>query len=198
MRLRGPVFARWESPVNFALCVLLGLAGCEEDQGPGPEGDQTPPEARECDQDKAPDPEWLELEDEVLRRVNQVRAKGASCGSRGTFGPAPALKLDVRLRCAARRHSQDMAERGYFDHESPEGQDPLDRIRKTGYTGRLVGENIAAGQSSAGVVMSSWLKSDGHCANIMKEEYTELGVGYVQTPKTEYRHYWTQNFGSSK
>lgn len=193
--------------MKLVFCMLLAVAGCEEGEGQEPgasgtsagsEGGQEAPVVKTCDEDELPDRKWLEIEDEVLRKVNEVRARGASCGSRGSFGPAPALKLDVKLRCAARRHSRDMAERNYFDHDNLDGEDPMDRIRKTGYTGGLVGENIAAGQSSVGVVMDGWLKSEGHCANIMKKGYTELGVGYVYKSGSKYKHYWTQNFGASK
>lgn len=189
----------------LALSLLVALAGCEEEPGSGSGGDgggggqgQSEPIAQVCSDEAQIDRKWVEFESQVLKLVNEVRAEGAVCGSRGGFGPAPALKADARLRCAALKHSQDMADRNYFEHNNPDGENPLDRIRKTGYSGRLVGENIAAGQDSPAAVMKGWMKSDGHCANIMKKEYTELGVGYVKQSGTKYKHYWTQNFGASK
>lgn len=200
MRLDLPALLRWNYSGKLAICLCLVGSGCENEQDLAPDkssdgGTQMqPPETKACSEDG----KWHEVEFEVLKLVNEVRAKGAVCGSRGAFGPAPALKADARLRCAARLHSQDMVDRKYFEHDNPDGEGPLDRIKKTGYSGRLVGENIAAGQSSASAVMAGWMKSPGHCANIMKAEYTELGVGYVHGSDTKYKHYWTQNFGASK
>lgn len=199
MRLKNLAPVRGYDAAKIALCLLLAAgSGCDEEQGQETGGSQgggaSEPVAKDCPQDA----KWLEREHEVLKLVNEVRAKGAVCGKRGGFGPAPALKADARLRCAALAHSQDMVDRRFFDHVNPDNEDPLDRIKKTGYSGHLVGENIAAGRSSASDVMADWMKSDGHCANIMKPEYTELGVGYVHGPGTKFRHYWTQNFGASK
>ncbi|MCY0990077.1 CAP domain-containing protein [Nannocystis sp. ILAH1] len=139
---------------------------------------------------------WIEHEQQVLERINAARADGADCGSMGSFGPAPALSMDVRLHCAARKHSQDMAERGFFDHVNPDGQDPFDRLDEAGYTGWAVaGENIAAGSEDPGMTVQGWLDSDGHCANLMNPQYTHTGVGFYEgTGNLTY--YWTQTFGA--
>lgn len=57
------------------------------------------------------------------------------------------------------------------------------------------GENIAAGQANASAVMSSWMTSSGHRANILGG-YSHLGVGHVYAPGTRYGHYWVQVFAS--
>jgi uncharacterized protein YkwD len=139
---------------------------------------------------------WIEREQEVLAQINAARAKGADCGSEGSFGPAPALTMDVRLHCAARKHSQDMAERGYFDHTNPDGEDPFDRIDEAGYTGwGAAGENIAAGSDDPALTVQGWLDSDGHCANLMSTQYKHTGVGFYEgTGNLTY--YWTQTFGA--
>ncbi|PCC67568.1 Cysteine-rich secretory protein family protein [Nannocystis exedens] len=139
---------------------------------------------------------WIEREQQVLERINAARAEGADCGSMGSFGPAPALGMDVRLHCAARKHSQDMAERGFFDHVNPDGEEPFDRIEEAGYTGwAAAGENIAAGSDDPGMTVQGWLDSDGHCANLMNPQYTHTGVGFYEgTGNLTY--YWTQTFGA--
>lgn len=134
------------------------------------------------------------LEFEILRLTNEIRARGANCGSRGDFEPAPPLTMQSNIHCSARAHSMDMAVRDYFDHDTPEGASPFDRMGEAGYQYRVAGENIAAGSHDAAGTMEQWMESDGHCANVMDPDYTELGVGYF--PGGQYGFVWTQNFGS--
>jgi uncharacterized protein YkwD len=135
------------------------------------------------------------LEDQVLVEVNARRAVGAVCGDK-TFGPAPPLGNHAALRTAARGHSKDMATRNYFDHTNPEGKGPKERIMAAGWLGiGYSGENIAAGNGTASATVQQWMKSPGHCENIMDKDFKYLGVGYFANPGAKYQHYWTQNFG---
>jgi len=123
------------------------------------------------------------VQQQVVQLVNAQRAR---VGCR-------ALVTDARLARAAQAHSADMAKRRYFSHTSLDGRTFVQRIRAQGYTGRYLGENIAAGQPSAKAVMDAWMKSPGHRANILNCHYKAIGVGYaVGGP---YRYYWTQDFG---
>lgn len=139
--------------------------------------------------------EWIAFEDRVLVLVNQRRAQGATCGS-DSFAPAGPLVMDAALREAARCHSLDMAERGYFDHETPEGRTPWDRIADAGYTGSPTGENIAVGYVDADEVVTGWMDSPGHCSNIMNPGSNEHGLGFAFVTGTEWTQYWTQTFGA--
>jgi uncharacterized protein YkwD len=87
----------------------------------------------------------------------------------------------------------DMVENNYFDHTNLAGESPFVRMQLAGYTYAAAGENIAAGNNTAAATMGQWMGSDGHCANIMNPNFTEIGVGYFQGGG--YGHYWTQNFG---
>jgi uncharacterized protein YkwD len=94
-----------------------------------------------------------------------------------------------------------MSARAFFDHTNPDGLDPFQRMAAVGYAGRTMGENIAAGQPSPESVMAGWMASDGHCANIMRGSFTEIGIGYFTDGGgggfgRGYTHFWTQNFGS--
>lgn len=141
------------------------------------------------------DPAWAQLELDVLALVNQVRAQGVDCHSKGVFAATGPLKMDPSLRCAARKHSADMAARDFFDHTNPDGELPWDRMGKAGYGGYSnAGENIAAGSPDAQGTMDQWLGSDGHCANIMSPNFQDIGVGY--SPGGQYGHLWTQVFGA--
>ena len=137
--------------------------------------------------------EWVAYEDEVLRLVNLNRSVQQVCGGSARAATGQ-LTFNAQLRDAARTHSRDMAERGFFDHRSPWGDQPSDRALDAGYPTPYVGENIAAGQSTPDAVMDSWMRSPGHCNNITEGSYVALGVGlYVSD---EGQPYWTQVFGT--
>lgn len=136
------------------------------------------------------------FESEVVELVNQARAQGGDCGNGGSFGASGPLSMEARLRCAARVHSLDMVERGFFDHVNPDGESPFDRMERAGYQFRNAGENIAAGQTTPSEVVDGWLQSPGHCANILSPDFTEIGVGYMLAPQDPFAHYWTQTFGA--
>ena len=134
------------------------------------------------------------MEDEVLTLTNQRRAMGATCGDK-TFGPAGPLAANPQLRTAARGHSTDMGARNFFAHANPDGRSPADRAKGAGFASSYVGENIYAGPKSAREAVDGWMKSPGHCENIMNPKYRLLGVGYAYTKGSSYGHYWTQDFG---
>jgi uncharacterized protein YkwD len=116
---------------------------------------------------------------------------------RGKHG-CTALAADRTLTAVARAHSREMAEKAYFDHDSPDGKDPFARMRAAGYAYSWAAENIAAGQPTAAAVMSSWMKSRGHRANILNCKLTELGVGMWKDADSPYGIYWTQDFGTPR
>ncbi|MEV0590094.1 CAP domain-containing protein [Nonomuraea cavernae] len=124
-------------------------------------------------------------ENEVVRLTNVERAKG---------GCQP-LKHDAQLRQAAFGHSSDMATQNYFSHTSKDGRTFMDRIRGAGFTGGSGwAENIAMGQSTPAAVVTGWMNSSGHKANIMNCKYTLIGVGAAKNSKGQI--YWTQNFAA--
>ncbi|WNG29283.1 CAP domain-containing protein [Cystobacter fuscus] len=138
---------------------------------------------------------WTAFEDEVLKLVNQKRAAGATCG--GVAKPAvPAVTFDERLRCASRVHSQDMGTNNFMGHDGSNGSTPWQRMTNAGYVWRAASENVAAGYATPAAVVDGWMKSTGHCNNIMGSNVKNLGVGYFYAPSSTYKHYWTQDFGA--
>lgn len=178
-------------------------AAAPSDAGPAPSSDDVPAGAH-CAEVASWDAQSAMFEQQVLELTNAARAAGHNCDTMGMFGPAPALKMEPRLRCSARLHSAYMAKTMEFAHtQSATGLDPFKRMMAAGYQFRLAGENIAYGQRSPQEVVSGWLDSDGHCANIMNPRFTELGVGYVvamgmSTRPGRASPYWTQNFGTPR
>ncbi len=146
---------------------------------------------------------------EVLSEVNRVRASSQKCGDT-THAAAPALKLNVALNNAAYLHSKDMAVQDYFSHTSKDGRGMLERIADAGFdilvSGGTAGENIAwganGGNRTAKDVVAAWMKSPGHCRNIMKAEFKEIGIGayYIARSGGQFTSeiFWTQNFGTGK
>lgn len=103
----------------------------------------------------------------VLEAVNRFRAKHN----------LPPVRLDERLSRAAQAHSDFMARSGQVAHFGEKGENPGQRLQRAGYPWRVIGENIAAGQSSAEEVVADWIGSPPHRANLLKAKVTDIGVG---------------------
>ena len=92
------------------------------------------------------------------------------------------LRANKRLATAAKRHAADMVRRDYFSHVCPGGTDFVARIRRAGYRGATLGENLAAGSgelASPAATVRGWMNSAGHRANILHSRFREAGVGVV-------------------
>ena len=109
-------------------------------------------------------------EAEVIRLVNEIRRQNG-------LGE---LTASAELSHVARLKSQDMHDKGYFDHTSPTYGSAFDMLRSFGISYRTAGENIAYGYSTPQAVVDAWMNSSGHRANILNASYTQIGVGHVQ------------------
>jgi uncharacterized protein YkwD len=107
----------------------------------------------------------------------------------------PPLKLNLTLSKVARAHSENMARQGKMVHVL-DGKDQFARIKGSGYRYRFAGENLARGDVEVAEMVETLMKSPSHRANILKPEYTEIGVGLAPAPKE--RTYYTQVFASPK
>ncbi|MCM1977376.1 MULTISPECIES: CAP domain-containing protein [Streptomyces] len=104
------------------------------------------------------------------------------------------LRTDSALTAAAQAHSADMVARSFYSHTSPEGSQPWDRAAAAGARRRSIGENIACGQRSPAEVVRGWMNSPGHRANILKPDFTHIGIGFAGGGPSGM--YWTQLFGA--
>jgi len=132
----------------------------------------------------------------VLTLVNAARSQARECGGESFPARGP-LRLNARLTKSAQLHSADMAAHGYFSHTGRNGSSLRDRVEAQEYAWSRIGENIAAGYPTAEAVVDGWIKSPGHCSNIMAAGFTELGVGFA-TSDDRYGTYWVQNFGTPR
>ena len=117
---------------------------------------------------------------EVVTLVNKERT------SRGL----KALTLNETLYDKAMIRSNELLK--LFSHTRPNGSSCFTVLDGISYYS--AGENIAAGQRTPKEVVTAWMNSPGHRANILNSSFTDIGVGLVYNSKTAYGYYWTQVF----
>lgn len=139
--------------------------------------------------------ELSDFQAELLRLVNERRARGAVCGTE-SLPAAPALSWKASLAQGAARHSQDMVDKSFFSHTGSDGSNAGQRISAAGYSWSRWGENIAYGYTSSAAVVEGWMKSEGHCRNLMNAAFTEMGLACVRQSQSNsassIRGAWTQ------
>lgn len=112
-----------------------------------------------------------EAEARLLEMVNgERRERGLSI-----------LQSHEPIREVARDHSADMYMRGYFSHVNPDREDPFDRIRSGGVDYEFAGENLALAPTLE-MVHTGLMNSPRHRDNILKPEFSDLGVGIYRGP----------------
>ena len=100
-------------------------------------------------------------------------------GDRAAAGHS-ALAPDSLLAQAAQKKAEDMAAKGYFAHVSPDGKTPWYWLDAVGYKYTYAGENLAINFTDSSDVETAWMNSPEHHANIVKPEYTQIGIGTAQ------------------
>lgn len=92
-----------------------------------------------------------------------------------------ALNLNSQLNSAAQAKANDMVARDYWSHTTPDGQQPWTFITSAGYTYTAAGENLAYGFSSSDAVITGWMNSAEHRANILSTGYKDVGFGIASS-----------------
>ncbi len=132
----------------------------------------------------------------VLELINRARATPRLCGER-SFQAARPVRWNGLLAEASLLHAQDMARHNYFSHSGRDRSDPSKRIDRAGYRYQATGENIAAGgKMQAEDAVAGWIKSPGHCVNLMNPEFTEMGAAYALSAGSDLGIYWVLAFGT--
>ncbi|MBN2526775.1 MAG: CAP domain-containing protein [Deltaproteobacteria bacterium] len=173
-----------------AILLTLSLTACDDnDDGDGGANVETVPVTEYCKAAENWNTDNAAKEQALIDLVNAQRAKGATCGNKGSFSASAPLTRHTGLDCAARVHTKDMADRDFFDHTNPDGQGPGERMKAAGVESFGWGENIAAGNGEAQGTFDQWMSSDGHCANFMNPNFTHIGMGYYEGG--DWNHLWT-------
>lgn len=142
-----------------AVVFITSITACDADAGLGPDSDSDP---------------------ELIIFVDMMNDHRESVG-------CPRLIWNDDVASVAQAHSEDMVERDYFGHTNPDGKSPFDRLQDAGLSYSGAAENIAWGYRTGFAVLSGWLNSSGHRANIENCSLTEHGVGLFQS-------HWTHLF----
>uniref|UniRef100_K3WIC1 SCP domain-containing protein n=1 Tax=Globisporangium ultimum (strain ATCC 200006 / CBS 805.95 / DAOM BR144) TaxID=431595 RepID=K3WIC1_GLOUD len=125
------------------------------------------------------------MQQQMLAAVNAERAK---------VGLA-AYCTNKKLQTSAQLHSEDQAKNNFMSHTGSNGSTMSQRITAQSFVWSSIAENVAAGQVDVAAVVKSWMNSSGHKANILGN-YKFFGMGYAYNANSNYKHYWTQDFGT--
>ncbi len=116
---------------------------------------------------------------EVVELVNKEREK---------YGLGK-LSVDTALMRASYQRAKEI--KSSFSHTRPDGTSCFTVLYEYGISYRHAGENIAYGQRTPQAVVTAWLNSEGHRANILNGNFTKIGVGCYKSGGT---YYWSQEF----
>merc|ERR1712176_549815 len=122
---------------------------------------------------------------EMLNAVNAERSKQ---------GLSP-FCYNQKLINAAQMHSDDMASKVFLSHFGSDGSSPPQRMTNAGFQYNYYAENVAYGQQTVQDVMTAWMNSAGHRANILSSSSKYFGLGLTYSANNV--PYWTQKFGNS-
>lgn len=128
--------------------------------------------------------ETREIQFRMLDSVNALRQAA---------GAAP-LTLDDRLTAAAATHSRDMSVQNRPWHFGSDGSSPVDRVRRVGYTGRLVGEAISETYETELETLAAWMEEDTTRRVILSPEARQMGFAWHQDPSGKI--WWTLTLGT--
>jgi uncharacterized protein YkwD len=146
------------------------------------------------------------VEQLMLEQLNDARANPAAYGASigldlSGVAPSQPLAWDPRLIQAALGHSQDMNDRNYFSHVTPDGIDPGARIAAAGFAASSYGESIAAGYATPDAALSALIIDNGvsnlgHRRHLLAidavfRDQNAVGIGIVQNGSGTYQDYYT-------
>jgi uncharacterized protein YkwD len=137
-----------------------------------------------------------------LRELGDQGCERANAIPRGSVGDAAAatlcllnaqrrmhglkpLRAERHLDAASERYARVLVQRHWFEHVTPEGVSPLERMLAAGFhprPGGAVGENLAWGSGEAASpvqIVDGWMHSPGHRANILRRRFRRIGIGIV-------------------
>ena len=149
---------------------------------------------------------------DLLIAINNARNQQIDCNDGlGLVGPFLPLTWSNELFAAAYEHSNDLSKSNTFSHDGSgthyditganlnKKSSFIERIQTNGYSDyRSIGENIAVGYSDLRTSIQAWLNSPKHCSNIMNPKFQEMAIAISINQESDFKVYWTNNFGTKK
>jgi len=133
------------------------------------------------------------FQSDLMQAINAARQQARSCGAT-PYPAAAAVAWNEALAAAATSHSADMALHATLSHTGSDGSTLATRASAAGYRYTALAENIAWNYPAVADVMSGWLQSEGHCANLMGAVYRDVGAACVRA--ADGSTYWTLDLGA--
>lgn len=157
-----------------SLLVLLSLAACDlPPTGAGKKGVY-----------------WISKSDEAAvqyRMLDSVNAVRKAAG-------APPVVLNAKLTSAAATHARDISVQNRPWHFGSDGSSPIDRVARTGYTGRLLGETVSETYETETETLAAWLKRPDTREVILDKRAKAIGFAWHQDPSG--RLWWVLDVAS--
>lgn len=168
--------------LTLIFAVVIGLSGCEAPQPStqlGADGLPLPKlyRIRPGDADK--------LQFRMLDSVNALRQAS---------GIVP-VQLNAQLNAAAATHSRDMSIQNRPWHFGSDGSSPIDRVRRVGYTGTMLGEVISETYETELETLAAWMEDPGTRAVILERRAVNMGFSWFQEPNGKI--WWTLVMGGA-
>lgn len=160
--------------ISIIFAALLALTACSTPEPRfGPDGKPLPQVYRISSGDTA------EIQFRMLDGVNALRqARGA----------AP-VRLNSELTAAAKTHARDMSVQNRPWHFGSDGSSPIDRVRRVGYSGRLIGENISETFETELETLAAWMETQETREVILDPRARDMGFAWFQEPSGKI--WWT-------
>jgi len=160
-----------------ALIVLSACAAPPPEPQLGPDGKPLPKLYRIGSSDTA------DIQFRMLDSINSLRQAA---------GQAP-VTMNANLTAAAATHSRDMSNQNRPWHFGSDGSSPIDRIRRVGYSGRLIGENISETYETELETLAAWMQQPATRDVILSPQAKEMGFSWMQ--ETNGKIWWTLVMG---
>ncbi len=164
-----------KTPLAMILALGLGLTACSTPAPTqlGPDGKPLPTIYRISSGARS------KVTYRMLDSVNELRAASG----------APALVLNAQLTAAAATHSRDMHVQSRPWHFGSDGSSPIDRVARSGYPGRMLGENIAETYESELETLAAWMQEKNTRDVILDRRARNMGFSWYQEPNGKL--WWT-------
>lgn len=163
--------------VLSALLFTLAACGSNEPMRMGPDGKPMPSVY------KISQAQQNQIQFRVLDSVNELRSAA---------GVSP-VRLNAELNAAAATHSRDMSVQNRPWHFGSDGSSPIDRVRRAGYTGPMLGENISETFETELETLGAWMAQDDTRNVILDSRATNMGFAFFQEPTGKI--WWTMVMG---